>query len=389
MPTNPVVYEDKGASATGGALFDMLTSQNKAQFQHGLDMEKQAKANEFTTTLETLRSTNQGQREAEAFERNKALQMLSGQQLGTYTGGQAVAEAGKGNVYAPLVTQHADEDVERAMGHPLFTAKPIEPLAAEAAHRDLQSFLGGRQKTEEAVTLAKAKIEADSIGPEEVTSAQTIAAELDAAGLTPLAAAFRGLRPGAVSRKEYFEGATKASIELVKAKTRIDVSKTFAQARIEASKIGAEARKYAADAAAKSRIDRKDADALTKYQTGLNQQMTKLQNAERIARDAAKEAYGDERYIHLKEADRHNSAFLDAQQAHEQVTNQLGRVARQPVVDEKQFKSEEIVRAQIVDELGKAGKIAKRKTWAELNAKDQAIVQAEHVRRFNARKEQR
>lgn len=378
MPKNPVVYEAPD-SASGGALFDMLTKQNQATFQHGLDMEKQEKANDFSKTLEILRSGNQAQREQEAFQRTNTEELMRGKAIGEYTGQQAVSAAGQGNVFPGLVEKHADEDVERTTGHPLFTPRPIDPRAATAAHSDFEKFLAGRQGTEEAINLARGKVDVNSIGQPEVNSAKAIAAELRAEGQGVMASAFEGLAPGTLSRKEYTDLVIKGNQELQRAKTRREVSQTFAAARVEAARLSAEARKYAADMAARGRIGGAEMNQLKTYQSSLNQQMTKLQNAEALARRSAENASGlDERNYHLNEADRHNAQLQDVIATHAKVTEAIGKANNQPIVDEQKRTRALMERQGVIQKLAEEGKISRRKTWAELSERDKKIVEEAH-----------
>lgn len=368
-----VAYTDKFAPA-GDALFDMLTSQNKATFQHGLDMEKQQKANEFTSTLEGLRHNYRMQQEEAAFQRSTAENLLKGQAVGEYVGQQAADQANKGNVFEPLVQRQNDEDVERVTGHPLFTPKPINPRAAETAHTDLQSFIQGKQRTAETLAVNAEKM----IGPNEVSNGKRIAAELKSMGLNVLATEFDNLTPGSVSKERYAQQLQSAQQEYTRAQTRREVANTFGQARVAAAKIAADARKYAADAAARGRVNAATNTQLRALQGALNQEMTKMQNYEAMLRRSADNAAGDERAHYMKEADLQHAQYEDLMSAHKQITEQIGRSMDQTPVDEGKFRSAIMERQAIMTELAEAGKIRKRKSWAELNPKEQAIVEQAH-----------
>lgn len=381
MADAKVVYENKPAPA-GNALFDMLTFQNKSRLEQTIDQENMGVKNKFDQVMENLKSQHQLQREQEAFQREESSKLLTGQAIADYTGQKAVQEAGAGNVIPGFVTQHQDEDVERTTGHPLFTANPIEPRAATTAHGDLMSAIKARQAGDEAIRLQQEKER--PIGPAEVQTARMLAGELKAVN-HPMHAVFGNITEGSVTKREFIDAATKATTELQKSKTRLEVAKVFGGARVEAAKIAGEARVRAAELAARNRIAGAEQKQLTGYASQLMSHATKLQNQIRILNQQAENSYGEEAFNYLREAQIHQATLDDIMNSHAQVTNQLGRAANQPVIDESQYRVQQLERNKIIDDLSKAGKIRKNKTWPQLTAAEQDIVFEEHKRRFAER----
>jgi hypothetical protein len=255
--------------ATGGKdyspLFSYIAGRNKVadtkelgQFQFDLDTQKQQAANTFTEHLEGIKQQNLLEREQQVHSLNLEDARTKGSALADYTGTQAVDQARGGNVIDSLVQRPANDLASMETGQPSFEAKPINPLAAEAAHKDLLSGIEAKRTSDLALRNATQQKLLMSIGPEEVSSARAMVPRLRTMGLDLDADFLDKAAPGSMTKEQFTNVITRAQDRANTISAQLERARVYSEARVEAANIAAQSREKIAQLNQKTKLTNQD-----------------------------------------------------------------------------------------------------------------------------------
>jgi hypothetical protein len=215
-------------------------------------MQKHEAAHRFSTILEGIRNQHLNERVELTHRLNMEDAATKGAQLGQYATGQAADMANQGNNVAPSLVERLNEPEGGT-----YAPKSVPPLAGEAAHQDLSKALEQKRASELRSQEHAQNRLFDSIGPDEIKTAQNMVPILEEQGLKIPAEIMKGAQPGSMTKTEFNNHLFRAQEAVDRNNIIMSRAKTYAQQREASAKIAAEAKKYVADMANRRFLDKK------------------------------------------------------------------------------------------------------------------------------------